>query len=232
MLGRVRASRALPPGDGAAGTQHERASPLRCRGCLVPLSNLRLHLEFSPACPRLPVCSVSPAPPRILVLYPRTRVPAATHLHEGAGLARGPWLLTQPVPGHRDLGPLLLSPPPGSCNLRRPWVSGGTLQEAPMSGHGAAGGLCLAWGEHGGGPRPRVWARQKGGPLRVRGTLAGRSGDFGCSFGLCRLLDPCVFHVAAARPARGSAAPSPCPCGLASRLGLRRPEWRPSNLTT
>lgn len=51
-----------------------------------------------------------------------------------------------------------------------------------MSGHGAAGGLCLAWGERGGGPRPRIWARQKGGPLRVRGTLAGRSGGLRLQF--------------------------------------------------
>lgn len=92
--------------------------------------------------------------------------------------------------------------------------------------------LCLAWGERGGGPRPRIWARQKGAPCGYGGRSPGGAGDLGCSFGLCRLLDPYVFHVATARPARGSAAPSPCPCGLASRLGPRRPEWRPSNLTT
>lgn len=114
-------------------------------------------------------------------------------------------------------------------------MSGGTLQEAPMSGHGAAGGpKCCAWrgvSAEAGHARASGRAR-KGAPCGYGGRSPGGAGDFGCSFGLCRLLDPCVFHVAAARPARGSAAPSPCPCGLASRLGPRRPEWRPSNLTT
>lgn len=104
-----------------------------------------------------------------------------------------------------------------------------------MSGHGAAGGpKCCAWrgvSAEAGHARASGRAR-KGAPCGYGGRSPGGAGDFGCSFGLCRLLDPCVFHVAAARPARGSAAPSPCPCGLASRLGPRRPEWRPSNLTT
>lgn len=68
--------------------------------------------------------------------------------------------------------------------------------------------LCLAWGERGGGPRPRVWARQKGGPLRVRGTLAGRSRGtlaavsvfVGCSTHVCSTWPPPVPPEALQHP--------------------------------